>query len=341
MPVYSKFMEISNLDLSAYLASWKGVLSDILALRSQSSFVLTLACIFLAWLFAINLKRASFKKVVKSIFGLNKEAARDWSFWFFNECLLAPVYLTLKVGRGYFAYYTYTFLVFLGLPGLGVIENNEIGLFISFLLVRIAMYDLTSYIVHYAFHYNEYLWQLHRVHHERTSLNFMASLRFHPLERVVSELLKIIIVGGGWGVVIFLGGGLSYPLTFALILVYGLFYLHSPLRHTEASIDFGVMDYIFTSPFMHQLHHCNDRRYKGKNLAPMLSLWDWLFGTLELPTKEWKEKGIEDGDIGIVGMDNIGDVTFKDFLWVPIVRMRGVWVRRRALGKELLLDSQK
>ena len=37
------------------------------------------------------------------------------------------------------------------------------------------------------------------------------------------------------------------------------------------------------SPAQHQIHHSIDPRHHNRNFGSCLSLFDWLFGTLELP----------------------------------------------------------
>ena len=40
------------------------------------------------------------------------------------------------------------------------------------------------------------------------------------------------------------------------------------------------LEHVFCSPAQHQIHHSTDPRHHDRNFGGLLSLWDWLFGTL-------------------------------------------------------------
>jgi sterol desaturase/sphingolipid hydroxylase (fatty acid hydroxylase superfamily) len=61
----------------------------------------------------------------------------------------------------------------------------------------------------------------------------------------------------------------------------------TPLQHTHVWIPFtGRLGRILISPAHHQLHHSTDPAHFNKNLGSSLAVWDWLFGTLQIPTRE-------------------------------------------------------
>jgi sterol desaturase/sphingolipid hydroxylase (fatty acid hydroxylase superfamily) len=41
--------------------------------------------------------------------------------------------------------------------------------------------------------------------------------------------------------------------------------------------------YLILSPAHHQIHHSRDPAHFNRNLGSVLAIWDWLFGTLEIP----------------------------------------------------------
>ena len=46
--------------------------------------------------------------------------------------------------------------------------------------------------------------------------------------------------------------------------------------------DLKYLEFIFISPFQHQIHHSSDPRHFNKNMGSKLAIWDYLFGTLVL-----------------------------------------------------------
>jgi sterol desaturase/sphingolipid hydroxylase (fatty acid hydroxylase superfamily) len=40
------------------------------------------------------------------------------------------------------------------------------------------------------------------------------------------------------------------------------------------------------NPAHHQIHHSNDPAHFNRNMGSCLALWDWMFGTLEIPSVE-------------------------------------------------------
>ena len=70
------------------------------------------------------------------------------------------------------------------------IEANSVALIIA---TMIAL-DFAIYWQHRYFHFNKYLWKLHRVHHSDKSLNASSALRFHPIEIGISMAIKSILV---------------------------------------------------------------------------------------------------------------------------------------------------
>ena len=70
-----------------------------------------------------------------------------------------------------------------------------------------------------------------------------------------------------------------------LMLIY--IYLTAQLQHSEIWIPFtGVWGRLFMSPAHHQLHHSADPAHFNCNLGASLAMWDWLAGSLRMPTVE-------------------------------------------------------
>ena len=71
-----------------------------------------------------------------------------------------------------------------------------------------------------------------------------------------------------------------------IILVFFI-YLYVHLQHTELWISFsGWLGRLFMSPAHHQIDHSRNPDHFNKNLGSCLALWDWMFGTLYVPSAE-------------------------------------------------------
>ncbi len=193
----------------------------------------------------------------------------------------------------------------------------------SILLIGFVVRDFVQWWVHRLLHRVEFLWRFHKVHHSVEEMGFAAHLRYHWMENVVYRSLEYIplallgiglydffvihiftlawghynhsnisvsgkITGGILGVMIALivsnnlmdvnlmvnSSTLSKTVVFTAISLVGIFLLGR------------FMKKIFNNPEMHIWHHAYDlpegRRY-GINFGITLALWDYIFGTAEIP----------------------------------------------------------
>lgn len=149
--------------------------------------------------------------------------------------------------------------------------------------------DLIRYGVHYAEHRVPLLWQFHKVHHSATVLNFMTAERHHPIAILYTNLVMMtgVALVNGFFIVVF-----GNHLTMATILGGNLFWvianlLGSAFRHSPVWISFGPkLERWLISPAQHQIHHSEDVRHWDKNMGGTLAVWDRMFGTLYVTSKE-------------------------------------------------------
>ncbi len=78
-------------------------------------------------------------------------------------------------------------------------------------LLAIAGLDLAIYTQHRLFHRVALLWRLHRMHHTDLDLDVTSGARFHPLEILLSQVIKM-------GVVLLLGAPAGAVVLFEVIL---------------------------------------------------------------------------------------------------------------------------
>jgi sterol desaturase/sphingolipid hydroxylase (fatty acid hydroxylase superfamily) len=66
---------------------------------------------------------------------------------------------------------------------------NLLGFAVAFVVL-----DLVIYFQHVMFHAVPLLWRLHMVHHADLDIDLTTGLRFHPIEVVLSMVLKIAVI---------------------------------------------------------------------------------------------------------------------------------------------------
>jgi hypothetical protein len=94
-------------------------------------------------------------------------------------------------------------------------------------------------------------------------------------------------VGAVCGAVCFAFGREADPLLFAKGTLAGLAFSFTigPLQHSHVWMPIrGLLGRIVLSPAHHQLHHSTNPRDFNTNFGSNLSLFDTLFGTLNMPT---------------------------------------------------------
>ena len=149
--------------------------------------------------------------------------------------------------------------------------------------------DFFLYWTHRAFHRFGPLWALHRLHHNPPALTPLTAFRFWPPEQAVHMLGFNFGVGIGLGIMFRVHGGAVPATSIAganvFLILWSLAFAH--LRHSHIPMSFpGWMSRLLVSPHMHQAHHSVAARHHHRNYGTALALWDWMFGTLHVPSAE-------------------------------------------------------
>ena len=130
--------------------------------------------------------------------------------------------------------------------------------------------DLAIYTQHVVFHKVAVLWRLHRMHHTDLDFDVTTALRFHPLEIVLSMLIKLVLVT-------LLGVPAVAVMLFEVILNATAMFNHGnvglPRRLDRA------LRWILVTPDMHRVHHSIRPEETDSNFGFNLPWWDRLFGT--------------------------------------------------------------
>ena len=158
-----------------------------------------------------------------------------------------------------------------------VAASNDWGLFHFFdgptwlaFGVSVLALDAVTYTQHRIFHAVPLLWRLHRMHHADLELDTTTGLRFHPLEILLSLLVKV-------GAVLALGAPALAIVVFEIILNVTSMFNHGNIR-IPPSID-RWLRLVVVTPLMHRVHHSIVRDETNSNFGFNIPWWDRLFGT--------------------------------------------------------------
>jgi len=134
----------------------------------------------------------------------------------------------------------------------------------------VIILDLAIYLQHVLFHAVPALWRLHRMHHADLEFDVSTGLRFHPIEILLSMLIKFTVIAG-------LGAPALAVVIFEVLLNATSMFNHGNVR-LAANVD-SVVRWIVVTPDMHRVHHSIVARETNSNFGFNLPWWDRLFGT--------------------------------------------------------------
>lgn len=130
--------------------------------------------------------------------------------------------------------------------------------------------DFVIYWQHRFFHEVPAFWRLHKVHHLDLDLDASSGVRFHPLEYLVSMLIKMAAVG-------LFGVHFLAVLVFEIVLNAVSTFHHAAIA-LPAPVDALARLFIVT-PDYHRVHHSVEPDETNSNYSFNLTLWDKLFGS--------------------------------------------------------------
>jgi sterol desaturase/sphingolipid hydroxylase (fatty acid hydroxylase superfamily) len=170
--------------------------------------------------------------------------------------------------------------------GIGLLNHlalpNTVVIVLSFLLL-----DLLIYWQHRLFHKVPLLWRLHRVHHADAHVDSSTGLRFHPIEIVISLLVKLIAIS-------ILGIPAIAVLIFEIALNGFSLFNHANIR-LPRPIE-KPLRLIFITQILHRIHHSQRASETNSNYGFSVVWWDKIFGSY----KNAAQKSDEAIDIGLI-----------------------------------------
>lgn len=152
---------------------------------------------------------------------------------------------------------------------LGVLYEHRVGAIETpwlYWVVLLFAEDFMFYWLHRVDHYCRLFWAVHVTHHSSEEFNLTVGFRssvFQPLYRFV------------WFIPLPLLGfkGEDIMLMYAATQIYGI------IIHTQAVGKLGLLEWFFSTPSHHRVHHGSNVPYLDKNMGMVFIIWDRLFGT--------------------------------------------------------------
>ncbi len=146
----------------------------------------------------------------------------------------------------------------------------------------LVLADLLAYWSHRLFH-ARWLWPFHAIHHSSTAVDWLSSVRLHPVNDVASRVIQVLPLY--W--MGFNGVALA---AFAPFLTF-----YAILLHANLNWSYGPLRYVFASPVFHRWHHTSEAEGLDRNFAGLFPFIDVAFGTFYMPA------GREPREFGVVG----------------------------------------
>jgi sterol desaturase/sphingolipid hydroxylase (fatty acid hydroxylase superfamily) len=153
--------------------------------------------------------------------------------------------------------------------GWGVLNHYEVPFWLGAGFGVLAL-DFIIYLQHIMFHAVPLLWRLHMVHHADVDFDVTTGLRFHPIEIVISMVIKLAAVA-------VLGPPVLAVLIFEVLLNATAMFNHSNMRLPVPADT--LLRFFVVTPDMHRVHHSIFPQETNSNFGFNLPWWDRLFGT--------------------------------------------------------------
>ncbi len=177
-------------------------------------------------------------------------------------------------------------------------------------VLSLVLLDLVIYLQHVMVHAVPVLWRLHRVHHADPDYDLTTGARFHPIEILLSMVIKIATIAA-------LG-----PPAVAVLVFEALLNGMAMFNHGNIELPAGIdrrLRWLVVTPDMHRVHHSIAPEETNSNFGFNLSLWDRLMGTY----REQPRLGQLGMQIGVASLDDPRLTTrLSGLLRIPFISTR-------------------
>ena len=194
----------------------------------------------------------------------------------------------------------------------GLLNNLDILDWLKVLIAFILL-DLVIYLQHVMVHAVPALWRLHRVHHADPDYDLTTGARFHPIEIVLSMVIKIATIAA-------LGPPVVAVIIFEVVLNGMAMFNHGNVKLPKL-LD-NILRWLLVTPDMHRVHHSVEAQETNSNFGFNLSVWDRLMGTY----CEQPRLGQTDMTIGISTLQDPKLTTrLSGMLLIPFLQFKDIY----------------
>ena len=216
----------------------------------------------------------------------------DVAYWFFTPLVtrfvtrvsLAVVFALLAVSQG---------LTFEQLRSVATTRQTWASSLPAWVQIPLILLlaDLLAYWSHRLFH-GRWLWPFHAVHHSSRSVDWLSSVRLHPVNDAVSRIVQVLPL-------YWMGFNGAVLAAFVPFLT-----LYALLLHANVSWTYGPLRYVVASPAFHRWHHTSEEEGLDKNFSGLFPFIDLAFGTFYVPAGRQPQRfGVRHDDVpdGLLG----------------------------------------
>jgi len=193
-----------------------------------------------------------------------------------------------------------------GQRGFGLFNIVKLPEPLAFILTLLLL-DLVIYWQHRLFHRMQFLWRIHRMHHTEMDLDASSALRFHPLEFIISLIIK---TGAVW----ITGASALSVVVFEIVLNGAAMFNHANI-FLPLKADRIIRKFLVT-PDMHRIHHSVYRKESDSNYGFSLSWWDYIFRSYTGSPRD----GQLEMKIGQRGFEDRKNLLFPWMLAIPFFK---------------------
>jgi len=226
---------------------------------------------------------------------------------FLNSLILRLIFPVAAVGMAAFAQQ----------HGWGLLNYYTIHPLLAIAISVIAL-DFIIYLQHVLVHAVPVLWRLHRVHHADLDYDVTTGARFHPIEIILSMLIKLATI-------VVLGPPVVAVIVFEVTLNAMAMFNHGNIG-LPSKLD-KLLRFFIVTPDMHRIHHSIEDDETNSNFGFNLSWWDRLFGTY----REAPRAGQLNMQIGIHDFNDVKQTNWiTGMLMLPFIgKIKGYVINRR------------
>ncbi len=167
-----------------------------------------------------------------------------------------------------------------------------------------VLYDFMFYALHFLGHKVRFFWCIHGVHHTAEEMKMTVAVRgsFMIFIHMPHTILWLPILG------------FDPFMIFIIELIANLYGLYEHVSEKLVGRQ-TWLEGIFITPSLHRVHHAKNHKYLDTNYGETFSIWDRIFGTMQVELKDEKP---------VYGL--MGDSINGESLWqIQIVLWKELW----------------